>query len=98
MDRLLTRRRFLSTTALAGAGLVGMLILGRRAAAFSVMPASAETQRLYLSACSTKDGAYHRQLVADVKAELQGRATDEQIEAAIAATACQICGCPITTS
>ena len=98
MDRLLTRRRFLSTTALAGAGAVAALLLHRRALAFSAMPASAETQRLYLSACSAKDGAYHRQLVADVKAELNGRATDAQIEAAIAAATCPLCGCPITTS
>ena len=57
-----------------------------------------EAQRLYLQACSTKDGTYHRQLVAEVRERLQGQATDAQIEAAIAATTCPICGCPITAS
>jgi hypothetical protein len=102
MDRSMTRRRFLSTSALAGAlagaGTLAALMMHRTAWAFTVAPANAEAQRLYLEACSTKDGVYHRELVAEVKARLQGSATDEQIEAAIAATSCPVCGCPITAS
>jgi hypothetical protein len=98
MDRSMTRRRFLSTSALAGGGTLAVVLMHRAAWAFSVMPANAEARRLYLEACSTKDGVYHRELVAEVKARLQGSATDEQIEAAIAATTCPVCGCPITAS
>ena len=96
MDKSITRRRFFSTTALAGSGAAGFLATGQAARAFSVAPKNAEAERLYAEACSTKDGAFHRQLVADVKRQLQGRATDEQIETAIAQMTCPICGCPIT--
>jgi hypothetical protein len=97
MDSSMTRRRFFSTTALAGTGsLAAALLAGRTASAFSVAPKNAEAERLYAEACSLKDGPYHRQLVADIKQRLQGRATDAQIEEAIAQTTCPICGCPIT--
>jgi hypothetical protein len=97
MDNSTTRRRFLSTTALAGTGaLAAVLLAARTAWAFSVAPKNAEAERLYAEACSLKDGPYHRQLVAEVKQRLQGRATDAQIEEAIAQTTCPICGCPIT--
>lgn len=98
MDRTMTRRRFLSTTALAGAGAVAFLAASRSAWAFTVAPKNAEAENLYLQACSGKDGAYHRQLVAEVKDRLQGRFSDQQIESAIASMTCPICGCPIATS
>jgi hypothetical protein len=93
---MMTRRRFLSATALAGAGTVATLILTRAAAALTLEPMSGETERLYLSACSAKDGAYHRQIVAQIKAELAGSRTDAEIEQIIAALTCPICGCPVT--
>jgi hypothetical protein len=96
MDEFVTRRRFLSTTALAGTGALALLLLGRTASAFSIAPKNAEADRLYAEACSTQDGAYHRQIVAEVKQQLNGRATDAQIETAIAQMTCPICGCPIT--
>jgi hypothetical protein len=97
MDSSMTRRRFLSTSALAGSGALALLLMGRAAYAFSIAPKNAEAERLYAEACSGKDGAYHRQLVDDVKQRLKGRATDAQIETAIAQMTCPICGCPITT-
>jgi hypothetical protein len=96
MDSSMTRRRFFSTTALAGGGTLAALLGAHKASAFSVAPKNAEAERLYAEACSLKDGPYHRQLVADIKQRLQGRATDAQIEEAIAQTTCPIYGCPIT--
>lgn len=97
MDRSVSRRRFLSTTALAGSSALAFLLMGRAAwAAFQMAPKNADAERLYAQACGTQDGAYHRELVAEVKQRLKGRATDAQIETAIAQMTCPICGCPIT--
>ena len=96
MDGSVTRRRFLSTSALAGTGALALLLMGRAAWAFTMAPKNAAADRLYAQACGTQDSAYHRQLVADVKQQLKGRATDAQIETAIAQMTCPICGCPIT--
>lgn len=95
MKKVISRRALLSTTIAAGAAAIG----GTRAArALSVAPTNAEAQRLYLSACSTKDGTYHKQLVAEVKERLQGKVSEAEIEAAIAQSTCPVCGCPITAS
>jgi hypothetical protein len=96
MDSSVTRRRFFSTSALAGTSAVALLQLGRGASAFSIGAKNAEAERLYAQSCGTQDGTYHRQLVAEVKERLKGRATDVQIETAIAQMTCPICGCPIT--
>jgi hypothetical protein len=100
MSGLMTRRGFLASTALTGAltGAFATLATSRGAAAFSATKGSVEAQQLYLQRCSATDGTYHHQLVADIKAQLQGQATDEQIEAAIAAAVCPVCGCPIAAS
>ena len=98
MDRLLTRRQLLSSTVLAGAGAAALIFSTRLADALSLETMNAETQRIYLSACSTRDGAYHRQLVAEVRERLHNKVSEAQIEAAIAATTCPVCGCPITAS
>ena len=97
MKRLMTRRSVLASTALTG-GLAALGVTSRPAGAFSTSAGSVEARQLYLQGCSAKDGTYHRQLVADIKAQLQGKASDEQIEAAIATAVCPICGCPVTTS
>ena len=98
MDRLITRRRLLSTTVLACAGAAAFVASTRLAHAFSTEIMSAETQRLYLSACTAKDGAYHRQLVAEVRQTLQNKVSEAEIEAAIASATCPVCGCPIAAS
>ena len=98
MDRLLTRRQLLSSTILAGVGAAALVACTRVAHALSLETMNAETQRVYLSACSTRDGTYHRQLVAEVREKLQNKVSEAQIEAAIAATTCPVCGCPITAS
>lgn len=98
MDRMITRRKLLSTTILAGAGAAAFIASTRLAHAFSVETMSAETQRLYLSACTAKNGTYHRQLVAEVRQTLQNKVSEAEIEAAIASAVCPICGCPIAAS
>ncbi len=98
MDRLITRRHLLSTTVVACAGATAVLAGSRRANALSVETMNPETQRLYLSACTAKDGTYHRQLVAEVREKLQNKVSEAEIEAVIASATCPVCGCPITAS
>jgi hypothetical protein len=90
----LSRRRFLSTTALAGAGAGAVLLAGKQAAAFTEKPMDAETHKLYTNACGGPDAkAYHQQLLAEAKAQLPSGISETQIEAAMAALTCPICGC-----
>ncbi len=98
MDRMITRRHLLSTTILACGGAAALLASTRLARALSLETMNPETQRLYLSACTTRDGAYHKQLVAEVRQTLQNRASEAEIEAAIAGATCPVCGCPIAAS
>ena len=97
MDRI-TRRHLLSTTVLGCGGAAALLVGTRPAHALSIETMNPQTQRLYLSACTARDGAYHRELVAEVRQTLQNRASEAEIEAAIASATCPVCGCPITTS
>jgi len=99
MNATMTRRRLLSSTILATARLAVSLLFGARVArAFTVETMPADAQRLYLAACGGKDGAYHRQLIAEVRERLENKFSEAQIEAAIAAATCPVCGCPILTS
>ncbi len=93
----LSRRHLFATTALGGLGAILGIAAARPARALTMQPMDAETKALYLNACGNRDGTYHRELVAEVKQRLAGRASDAEIEAAIAATTCPVCGCPITT-
>jgi len=89
-----SRRRFLSSTALGGFGAGAALLAGKSAAAFTEKPMDAETHKLYANACGGPDAkAYHQQLLVEAKAQLPSRTTDAQIEAAIATLTCPICGC-----
>jgi hypothetical protein len=98
MDRIISRRQLLSTTILACGGAAALLATTRLARALSIETMNPETQRLYLSACTARDGAYHKQLVAEVRQVLQNRASEAEIEAAIASATCPVCGCPIAAS
>ena len=90
----LSRRRFLSTTVLAGAGAGALLLAGKEAAAFAVKPLDVETHKLYANACGGADAqAYHQQLLIEAKAQLPSGTSDTDIEAAMAALTCPICGC-----
>ena len=84
-----SRRRFLASTALA----TGAALLPATASGFAIEPADAETSALYLNACSRN--AYHARLLADAKAALAGRASEAEIEQAVALVTCPLCGCPV---
>ena len=90
----LSRRRFLSTTALTGLGAGAALLTGKRAAAFTQKPMDAETHKLYANACGGPEAkAYHQELLAEARAQLPSGINDAEIEAAISALTCPICGC-----
>jgi hypothetical protein len=90
----LSRRRFLSTTALAGAGAGAALLAGKQAAAFTEKPMDAETHKLYANACGGAGAsAYHQQLLTEARAQLPSGITDAEIETAMAALTCPVCGC-----
>ncbi len=89
---LWSRRRFLASTTLAGAA-AGAATVPAAAFGFSMEPADAETSALYLNACSKN--AYHAQLLADAKAALAGKASEAEIEQAVALVTCPLCGCPV---
>jgi hypothetical protein len=89
-----SRRRFLSTTALSGLGAGAALLAGRSAAAFTEKPMDAETHKLFANACGGAGAtAYHQELLAEAKARLPTGISDTEIEAAMAALTCPICGC-----
>ena len=98
MDRMITRRHLLSTTVLTLGSVTAFVAGTRPAGALSLEAMNPETRRLYLSACTARDGTYHRQLVVEVRQALQNRASEAEIETAIAGATCPVCGCPITAS
>src|ERR1700739_4101359 len=92
----LSRRRFLSTTALAGAGPGAPSRAAKPAAAFTQKTMDAETHKLYASACGGAGvTAYHKELLAEARAKLPSGISETQIEAALATLTCPICGCPL---
>jgi hypothetical protein len=64
-----------------------------RAFAFSLEQGNAETASLYAGHCSANN-QYHAELAAELTAKLKGH-TPAEIEAALVAFRCPICGCPI---
>jgi hypothetical protein len=89
---VISRRRFLFSTALAGAGLGA-----GTAAAFSIEEPGETLRSTYLAAksCSRPDSE-HAQLIAEVEALLEGRELPEEARREImAATICPVCGCAI---
>jgi hypothetical protein len=86
------RRRFLmSATSIGGVGLA--VSATSRAFAFSLEQGNAETASLYAGHCSANN-QYHAELAAELTAKLKGH-TPAEIEAALVAFRCPICGCPI---
>jgi hypothetical protein len=95
MTRSVSRRRFLTSSALAGAGAGALLLPGRQAkAALKLAPMDAETHAAFKNACGGPDvRAYHEQLLADARAKLAGTMSEKEIDATLAALTCPICGC-----
>jgi hypothetical protein len=86
------RRRFLSSTALGGLG----LLAGVRAAwAFTEQPMNAATHKLYADRCRLADDGYHAQLAAAERTRFGTTLSAAQRDAALAALRCPICGCPL---
>jgi hypothetical protein len=85
---MLTRRRFLASTAVIG---LAALVPGL-ARAFSLETADPETERLYVTACGSQDAETHRRRIAELRQELAGK-SEAEIEAAIAVATCPVCGC-----
>jgi len=96
-DRLpsTARRRFLSSTALGG---LGLLVGARAARAWTEQPMDVATHKLYADRCRLANDGYHEQLAAAERARLSGTMTAAQIEAALAQLRCPICGCPVVAS
>jgi hypothetical protein len=91
-----SRRRFLSTTALAGLGTGLAAVLGGRAArALTYQPMSAPTHQAYLSGCSANPDPYHQKLIADARAELAATLKPAEIDAQLTQLTCPICGCSL---
>jgi|GEM_PF-1160751 hypothetical protein len=90
-----TRRRFLASTALTGLGLLAGVGAAR---AFTPQPMTAEEHKAYRNACSAAADPYHAQLVQQAEAELGGRMSAAEIEQAVAALRCPICGCPLVAA
>jgi hypothetical protein len=89
---LVNRRRFLmSATLVGGAGVT--VLAASRASAFSLDQGNAEAESLYLNHCSANN-QYHAELVAELTAKLHGH-SQADIEAALVAYRCPLCGCPI---
>jgi hypothetical protein len=87
-----SRRFFLASAAmLTSAFAVGAPLKTR---AFELDGGNEEAAMLYANRCSAKGNSYHEQLVADLMTKLQGHPQTE-IETALAALTCPICGCHI---
>jgi hypothetical protein len=96
-DRLPSRarRRFLGSTALGGF----CLLAGARTAwAFTEQPMNAATHKLYADRCRLADDGYHEQLAAAQRTRLGTTMSAAQIDAALAALRCPICGCPLVAA
>jgi len=94
----MSRRSFFQSTALASAGLGVLLLCDRQARAFEVKPMDAKTKEEFANVCgSPEQQAYHKQLLAEAEAKLEGEGmTHAQIEAAVAQLSCPICGCKLS--
>jgi hypothetical protein len=87
---MLTRRRFLASTAVIGL----VALVPGLARAFSLETADPDAERLYLTACGGQDAETHRRIVAELRQELAGK-SEAEVEAAIAAATCPVCGCGV---
>ena len=86
------RRRFLSSTALGG---LGLFVGAQTARAWTEQPMDVATHKLYADRCRLANDGYHEQLATEERARLAATMSEAQIETALAALRCPICGCPI---
>jgi hypothetical protein len=89
------RRRFLMNSALSG---LGFLVGIRAAHAFGRQPMTDVEHKAWSNACSGAADPYHAQLVAAAEADLKNRMSPAEIEQAVAAMRCPICGCALAAA
>jgi len=89
------RRRFLSSTALGG---LGLLLGAETARAFTQQPMNAATHKLYADRCKLANDGYHEALLTEQRTKLGATMGEAQLEQALAALRCPICGCPLVAS
>ena len=89
------RRRFLSSTALGG---LGLLVGAQAARAWTEQPMNVATHKLYADRCRLANDGYHEQLAAEERTRLAGTMSEAQIETALAGLRCPICGCPVVAA
>ena len=71
---------------------------GGIAQAFTRQTMTADAHRAYANACSGIADPYHQQLAQEMAAELGGTMSPAEIDSAIAAMRCPICGCSLTAA
>jgi hypothetical protein len=86
------RRRFLATSALAG---LGLATAGKAARAFTEQKMNVELHKAYMNACTGAADPYHQALAAEEAAKLRATMSEAEVERAIAAMRCPICGCSL---
>jgi hypothetical protein len=89
------RRRFLSSTALGG---LGLLVGAPMAQALTQQPMNAATHKLYADRCRLANDGYHEALAVEERTRLAATLSPAEIDAALAALRCPICGCPVVAS
>jgi hypothetical protein len=89
------RRRFLTTTALTG---LGFLAGARAAYAFTRQPMNEAEHKAWRNACTGAADPYHARLVEAAEAGFKGRMSAAEIEQAVAAMRCPICGCALVAA
>ncbi|MBK8175763.1 MAG: hypothetical protein IPK66_11010 [Rhodospirillales bacterium] len=94
---MLSRRRFLSTTALTPLGILAGISTSK---AFVVeQPAASLTAEYKAARLACTAGPAHAAALADLRASLAAtNLTDEQRQAFLAQAVCPICGCPLAAS
>jgi hypothetical protein len=81
----------MSATTIVGAA--AATLAATRAFGLSLEEPNAETEALILNSCTARN-QYHAQLLAELESKLSGQPLAE-VQAAIAAATCPVCGCPI---
>ncbi len=94
MPPMVSRRHFLSAWTVLAVG-----VAARPALALTADTLGPSARASYLNACSQREQDFHKQLVAEVEATLEGRRLTDAEKDRIRATAtCPLCGCPVFAS
>ncbi len=99
MDRVISRRTLLTTTAMGCAGVGLGLAAAPAAGAFSIEEGSAQISAQYSAAraaCTRGGDTLHRQLLADVRAKLDAEHVPVQRQQQLlSGMTCPLCGCSL---